>query len=395
MSDTRKTTKPNVPNLRFPGFEGEWEECTIKDFGRVVTGSTPPTSDNRYYENGLRLWASPADLRGDKYISETCTKLSEKGFAKTRVIPQGATMVTCIGSTIGKMGMASCEMSTNQQINSIISNTQTDSQYLYYAIQARFHRYSQSIAVQAVPTVSKSSFEQLKNYRPLLQEQQKVGSFLDLIDRRITIQNKVIEDLKKLKTALEERMLGQCQGKQVRLRDILIERVEKSRINNQYEVLSSTVSGIYSQREYFNKEIASADNTGYKAIHRGDVVLSPQNLWMGNINYNDRFEIGIVSPSYKVFSIDEKFDKGYIAFLLKTRKALWAYSLVSEQGASIVRRNLNYESFLEISFVIPSLKEQQATARRLSAFQQKYAMEEAFLRSLLLQKEFMLKSLVI
>ena len=207
--------------------------------------------------------------------------------------------------------------------------------------------------------------------------------------------NKVIEDLKKLKTALEERMLGQCQGKQVRLRDILIERVEKSRINNQYEVLSSTVSGIYSQREYFNKEIASADNTGYKTIHRGDVVLSPQNLWMGNINYNDRFEIGIVSPSYKVFSIDEKFDKGYIAFLLKTRKALWAYSLVSEQGASIVRRNLNYESFLEISFVIPSLKEQQATARRLSAFKQKQTMEEAFLRSLLLQKEFMLKTLFI
>ena len=230
---------------------------------------------------------------------------------------------------------------------------------------------------------------------PGLEEQRKITEMLSLLDLRIAIQNKVIEDLKKLKTALEERMLGQCQGKQVRLRDILIERVEKSRINNQYEVLSSTVSGIYSQREYFNKEIASADNTGYKAIHRGDVVLSPQNLWMGNINYNDRFEIGIVSPSYKVFSIDEKFDKGYIAFLLKTRKALWAYSLVSEQGASIVRRNLNYESFLEISFVIPSLKEQQATARRLSAFKQKQTMEEAFLRSLLLQKEFMLKSLFI
>lgn len=230
---------------------------------------------------------------------------------------------------------------------------------------------------------------------PGLEEQRKITEMLSLLDLRIAIQNKVIEDLKKLKTALEERMLGQCQGKQVRLRDILIERVEKSRINNQYEVLGSTVSGIYSQREYFNKEIASADNTGYKAIHRGDVVLSPQNLWMGNINYNDRFEIGIVSPSYKVFSIDEKFDKGYIAFLLKTRKALWAYSLVSEQGASIVRRNLNYESFLEISFVIPSLKEQQATARRLSAFKQKHTMEEAFLRSLLLQKEFMLKSLFI
>ena len=271
----------------------------------------------------------------------------------------------------------------------------TSTEFLYYRLLTHKREFIKKACGSTFLEISAKQISKLNTFIPARSEQEKIADLLSLIDERISIQNKVIEDLKKLKTALEERMLGQCQGKQVRLRDILIERVEKSRINNQYEVLSSTVSGIYSQREYFNKEIASADNTGYKAIHRGDVVLSPQNLWMGNINYNDRFEIGIVSPSYKVFSIDEKFDKGYIAFLLKTRKALWAYSLVSEQGASIVRRNLNYESFLEISFVIPSLKEQQVTAKRLSAFQQKYTMEEAFLRSLLLQKEFMLKSLFI
>ena len=165
---------------------------------------------------------SPADLRGDKYISETSTKLTEEGFAKTRVIPQGATMVTCIGSTIGKMGMASYEMSTNQQINSVISNTQTDSQYLYYAIQARFPRYSQSIAVQAVPILSKSSFEQLKNYRPSLQEQQRIGSFLDLIDRRITIQNKVIEKYESLIKALRHHLFSTLEPvKEVSFADVL------------------------------------------------------------------------------------------------------------------------------------------------------------------------------
>ena len=119
------------------------------------------------------------------------------------------------------MGMASCEMSTNQQINSIISNTQTDSQYLYYAIQARFHRYSQSIAVQAVPILSKSSFEQLKNYRPLLQEQQKVGSFLDLIDRRITIQNKVIEKYESLIKALCQILITSPNGTVCHIGDVL------------------------------------------------------------------------------------------------------------------------------------------------------------------------------
>ncbi len=211
MSDTQKHKKPNVPNLRFPEFEGEWEECRNENFGKVLTGNTPPTSVARYYENGHRLWASPADLGVDKYITNTQTKLSEEGFSKTRLVPKGATLVTCIGSTIGKMGMASQEISTNQQINAIIPNETTDSQYLYYAIQSQFPRYTKSIATQAVPIISKGSFEKLKNYRPHIDEQTKIGSFLDLLDRRIAIQSKVIEKYESLIKALYESLIP-CEG---------------------------------------------------------------------------------------------------------------------------------------------------------------------------------------
>ena len=398
MSDTRKTTKPNVPNLRFPGFEGEWDKLKVRDFTRVVAGATPAT-DKKEYWGGVIRWMNSGELNL-KRVYEVQGRITQLGYDKTstKIIPPHSVLIGLAGQgkTRGTAAMNYVELCTNQSIASILPSDSFYSEFLYQNVESRYKELRDiSSGDGGRGGLNLQMIYNLYIPHCSMQEQKKIGDFLYLLDQRIAIQNKVIEDLKKLKTALEERMLGQCQGKQVRLRDILIERVEKSRINNQYEVLSSTVSGIYSQREYFNKEIASADNTGYKAIHRGDVVLSPQNLWMGNINYNDRFEIGIVSPSYKVFSIDEKFDKGYIAFLLKTRKALWAYSLVSEQGASIVRRNLNYESFLEISFVIPSLKEQQATAKRLSAFQQKYTMEEAFLRSLLLQKEFMLKSLFI
>lgn len=189
--------------------------------------------------------------------------------------------------------------------------------------------------------------------------------------------------------------MDQCIGEQVRLGDILIERVEKSRINNQYEVLSSTVSGIYSQKKYFNKGIASEDNTGYKVIHRDDVVLSPQNLWMGNINFNDCFEIGIVSPSYKVFSINAKYDKRYIAFLLKTKRALWEYTLVSEQGASIVRRNLNLESFLELSFQIPPRHKQKEIGDMIAAVLKKIKLGQRALELFMRQKQFLLNSLFI
>ena len=194
--------KLNVPNIRFPEFSGEWEECKLGDYGKVVTGNTPPTKDVENYEDGTYLWASPADLGTIKSITETKTKLSSKGFSKTRALPRGSILVTCIGSTIGKTGMATKEMSTNQQINSIVVNKDNDNEFVYYAIQSAFPRYLSSIAVQAVPIISKSGFELLPNKRPCLQEQKKIGNFLSLLDERIATQTKIIEDLKKLKSAL-------------------------------------------------------------------------------------------------------------------------------------------------------------------------------------------------
>ena len=177
------------------------------DYGKVVTGNTPPTKDIENYENGTYLWASPADLSTIKLISETKTKLSSKGFSKTRALPKGSVLVTCIGSTIGKTGMATKEMSTNQQINSIVVNDNNDNEFVYYAIQSAFPRYLSSIAVQAVPIISKSAFEMLPNKRPCLQEQKKIGKFLSLLDERIATQNKVIDKLQSLIKGLEDNLL--------------------------------------------------------------------------------------------------------------------------------------------------------------------------------------------
>ena len=199
--------KLNVPNLRFPEFHGEWEKCKLGDYGKVVTGNTPPTKDIENYENGTYLWASPADLGTIKSITETKTMLSAQGFSKTRTLPKGSVLVTCIGSTIGKAGMATKEMSTNQQINSIVVNDNNDNEFVYYAIQSAFPRYLSSIAVQAVPIISKSAFELLPNNRPYLQEQKKIGRFLSMFDERIATQNKIIDKLQSLIKGLEDNLL--------------------------------------------------------------------------------------------------------------------------------------------------------------------------------------------
>ena len=218
---------------------------------------------------------------------------------------------------------------------------------------------------------------------------------LDSLESMTLKASALIKDEKSLSAAIEDWCLNQFKGTSVRLADILIERHEKSERNNQYEVLSSTVSGIYSQRDYFNKDIASSDNTGYKVIRRGDIVLSPQNLWMGNINYNDKFNIGIVSPSYKVFSINPTFDSRFVASLLKSKKALWEYSLVSEQGASIVRRNLSMDGFMEIAFPLPDKDAQILIGDTIAAVNHRIELENNILYGINKQKHYFLKQLFI
>ena len=194
---------------------------------------------------------------------------------------------------------------------------------------------------------------------------------------------------------ISNKLLYADNGIPVRLGDILLERSERTKVNNQHEVLSSTVKGIFSQREYFSKDIASENNVGYKIIRLHDVVLSPQNLWMGNINYNDKFDIGIVSPSYKIFSIAEGYDKRFVSALLKTHRALYNYMQVSEQGASVVRRNLNMEAFEQLTFKIPTYTTQCEIGRILDSMHKRLGIAISTQRCLEQQKQWLLRSLFI
>ena len=238
---------------------------------------------------------------------------------------------------------------------------------------------------------------------PSVEEQKKISSFLALLDERIQTQSKIIEQLETLIKGLSENLFSQKirfkkfekKWEVKTLGEILIEINERTINSNQYRVLSSTAKGLFYQSDYFNKEVASKDNAGYKILKINQLVFSPQNLWLGNINVNTTYEIGIVSPSYKVFSFNEKAIVSYCKYFLKSSKMMFEYEQCSEQGASIVRRNLNMDLFLNIPILLPKLEEQIQISSFLTKIDQKIQTEKAILEQLEIQKKYLLQQMFV
>ena len=384
--------KVYVPNLRFPEFQGEWEKCKLGDYGKVVTGNTPPTKDIENYENGTYLWASPADLGTIKSITETKTMLSAQGFSKTRTLPKGSVLVTCIGSTIGKAGMATKEMSTNQQINSIVVNDNNDNEFVYYAIQSAFPRYLSSIAVQAVPIISKSAFELLPNNRPYLQEQKKIGRFLSMLDERIATQNKIIEDLKKLKCAIIEKVYSEIQGKKYsygQLFDVINERNKQMEYSN---ILSASQEKGMVNRDDLNLDIQferSNINT-YKIVRKGDYVIHLRSF-QGGFAFSDK--LGVCSPAYTILRPNSILEYGYLSNYFTSQR--FVKSLVLVTYGIRDGRSINVDEWLRMKITIPPKEHQQYIVKVIGTFERKIEDEEAYAAQLSIQKQYLLRQMFI
>ena len=324
MAENKDKKVLNVPNIRFPEFKDEWKKCRFKDVCSTYTGNknTQDKIDNGIYPFYVR--------------SQIIERINSWTFDGEAILTagDGVGVGKVFHYTKGKIGV-------HQRVY-ILSDFKCNARYLFYYFSSKFYnRVKRISAKNSVDSVRKEMITDMPLSLPCSQEQGKIGILMSLLDERIATQNKIIDKLESLIKGISRKLLDEEEGHYVSLENILKERIEKTIINNQYEVLSSTVNGIFIQREYFSREIASSNNVGYKVLRLNDIVLSPQNLWMGNINYNKSFKIGIVSPSYKIFSIADCYDKDFIAALLKTNRALYNYALASEQGASIVRRNLN------------------------------------------------------
>lgn len=349
-----------------------WLLKKLNQISTFESGGTPSKGVDEFWVNGDIKWLSAKYIDQDKIIG--CDYITKQGLDNSSAkMTKFGDIILVTRVSVGKIVFVEEEFAVNQDLT-IIKTDDTNKKFLFYVLKNKTKDIIDKSQGLAIKGITKEELSNIKVLVPPLPEQKKIAEILGTWDRAIEELTGLIAEKKKLKCGLMQRLLTGTQRlpgftkpwKKVKINTFLREISEKTTLNNQHKVLSVTKNGVCSQEDYFEKQIASENNIGYKILRKHNLVFSPMNLWMGSLGFSD-YDIGIVSPAYKIFIVDESVtDYRFLKYFMITPQMIYVYKVNSEIGASIVRRNLDLDGLLSSFVHVPEFEEQKAIADILS-----------------------------
>ena len=393
----------NVPNLRFKEFEGEWEKCKLGEIATICGGYAFNSKElsskkglyqvvkmGNLYQNNLDLSRTPSFIN---YIDSKSNKV---------LLHYGDIAITLTG-TNNKRDFGYSYMFTTEQ-NLLLNQrcglirTEHNPYFVYNLVKTNsflnqfFESSTGGTGNQA--NVSTKSMESFSVYIPKSKEQRKIADLLRLLDERIATQSKIIEDLKKLKSAIIEIEYTPNTKTTSHIGDV-IEQISKRNKNNAIKnVLSvSNRQGFIKQSDQFeNRNIASEDTSNYKIVEQNNFAFNPARINVGSIARLTTFEKGIVSPMYICFRPQENVAPEYIDYFFESKHF---YCEIQKRLEGSVRQCLSFEGLCNIPLSLPSFEMQQLIGKRLFTLGQKIKTETDLLELLNKQKQYLLRQMFI
>ena len=398
----KKNKNPNVPNLRFSNPYKLMKVrlgdiCTITGGYAFDSHKMKQQGEYQIIKMG-NLYNGTFDLsRNQSFISAPTKKELEYLIQKNDIL------ITLTGTTNKKDYGYTVQMERPKKLLlnqrcALIRASKVNDKYLFYLLNSNdFLKqfYASSTGGTGNQTnVSINDMLDFKVYISNENDQLKISNILNALDKKISTQNKIIDDLVLQKKYIIYSLLEAIQdNEKIMLKDILFDYNVKTTINNEYPVLSSTASGMYLQTEYFNKEAASDNTTGYKIIPKGYCTYrSMSDTGLFTFNIQNLVEKGIVSPAYPVFSANNYINEFIILYL---NNASYIKKQILELKSGGTRFALPFSILCTLK--IPKLeKEKQLTfIKTITAFERKIKNEEIILNDLHQQKNYLLNNMFI
>ena len=385
----------NVPNLRFPEFQGEWEEKRLSEIADLFKG-------NGISKEQLTDTGEPCILYGElytKYKSEVISDIFSKTDIDTRKLVKSKAndvIIPCSGETAVDIATARCVPYDNILLGgdlNIIRLYDCDGSFMSYQLNGK-RKYDLAKVAQGVSVVHLygDHLKGVRTYNPCLEEQKKIAKLLSLLDERIATQNKIIEDLKKLKSAIIEKLYSEIQGKEYsfgQLFDVVNERNKQMEYSN---ILSASQEKGMMNRDDLNLDIQferSNINT-YKIVRKGDYVIHLRSF-QGGFAFSNK--LGVCSPAYTILRPNNLLEYGYLSNYFTSQRFIKSLILVTygiRDG-----RSINVDEWLRMKITIPPKEHQQYIVKVIGTFERKIEDEEAYAAHLSKQKQYLLRQMFI
>ena len=348
--------------MRFPEFNGEWETKLINDLAVVIGGGTPDTTIKSYWDGEIQ-WFTPSEIGKNKYVDSSLRTITEEGLnnSSAKLLPPN-TILLSSRATIGECSLSLRECATNQGFQSLVSK-KCYVDFLYYLIQTKKRDLIRKSCGSTFLEISANEVRKIQVSVPTDVEQQKIAGLLSLIDERIATQNKIIEDLKKLKSAIRKRVFS-----------LLKDEYTESFEINQLLAYEQPSTYLVANDEY-SKDITLIP-----------VLTANKGFILG---YTDE-DFGVYQKGECIIFDDFTMDAKYVSFPFKVKSS--AIKILTAKPCVNLRFMFEYLSYLELKseehkrhyiseiaslvIEIPSLKRQNEIAFLMTSLDNKLTLEE-------------------
>ena len=394
----------NVPNLRFKEFQGEWEKKRLEECVEFLDGLRKPIkSEDRKSEQGLYPYYGASGIIDyiDGYIfdgeyillSEDGANIIDRNY-RVAFIAKGKIWVNNHAHVLQPYDGFDINFlsETLERLNYAVYNTGT-----------------------TMPKLNQEVCRNINLKIPTTKEQNKIGNLLSLLNERISTQNKIIEDLKKLKSAIIEKVFCSPNKKNPMCR---IEGFEQALSTYKMCDFSSRIAtknkdskcslvltiaaqyGLVNQESFFNKSVASENLTGYYLLHKGEFAYNRSYSagydW-GAVKRLDNYDEGVLSTLYICFKINETIVvSDYLAYYFESTKWHRGLSDIAGEGArNHGLLNVSITDYFNTKHRFPVIEEQKAIAKMLNTITEKERKATLLGECYQKQKQYLLRQMFI
>ncbi|MHC8416495.1 restriction endonuclease subunit S [Bacteroides hominis] len=397
MADNKNNNERNVPHLRFPEFTDEWKESVLSDFVERVKRK----NKNNLCKLPLTISAQYGLVDQISFFNKV---IASENMSNYYLLHKGDFAYNKSYSSEypwGAIKRLDCyEQGTLSSLYICFKPySHVSSDFLtHYFETSKWHQGISEIAVEGARNhgllnVGIQDFFETRHCLPQsLLEQEKIAKFLNLIEERIATQNKIIEDLKKLKSAIVDKLYSSAKGETYSFRQLFEVVNEKNKKLIYSNVLSASQELGMIERSDINIDIKFEQNSisEYKIVRKGDYVVHLRSF-QGGFAFSDR--TGICSPAYTILHPNDLVAYGYLSHFFISKPFIKSLKLVTygiRDG-----RSINVDEWLDMTVTLPTKREQSHILAIINAIDNKLHNENQIHNYMFRQRTYLLKTMFI